>query len=66
MGEQPEKAVEIGNNIFEFEKELAKNSMKRVQLRNIESQYNKKTLNEFVTTCSNFDWMTYFKNIGIE
>ena len=66
MGEQPEKAVEIGNNIFEFEKELAKNSMNRVQLRNIESQYNKKTLNEFVTTCSNFDWMTYFKTIGIE
>jgi putative endopeptidase len=65
-GETEGNAALIAGKIFELEKQLAQESMTRVQLRNIEAQYNKKTLKEFTRTATNIDWMSYFKVLNID
>lgn len=65
-GETDEHAALIASKIFGLEKELAQKCMTRVQLRNIEAQYNKKTFKEFTEAFSNFDWNTYFRTIGVD
>ncbi len=66
MGESEQQASVIAQKIFELEKQLAKESMTRVQLRDIEAQYNKKALKDFVGSAPNFNWMNYFKALGID
>ena len=52
--------------VMNIETKLAAVSMNRVELRNVAAQYNKKTKEEFTASSRNFDWNTYFKEIGIE
>jgi len=66
MGEPEKQASVIASKIFELEKQLAEKSMTRVQLRDIEAQYNKKTLADFIKSNPAFGWAAYFKALGID
>jgi len=66
MGEPEAKASAIAEKIFDFEKQLAKASMTRVELRDPKAQYNKMTVKEFTDKYSNFDWKDYFQTLGVE
>ena len=48
-----------------FETELAEVSMTRVELRDIEKQYNKMTPAEFAKITPHIDWQSYFSAAGI-
>lgn len=52
--------------ILGIETELAKGSMTRVELRNIEAQYNKTSLNILRKKRKNILWSDYFKIIGVK
>jgi putative endopeptidase len=66
LGESEKQASSAASAIFDLEKKLAEKSMTRVQLRDIEAQYNKKTLSDFINSCPNFGWPVYFKTLGID
>jgi len=66
MGESESSATAISKKIFELEKSLAGVSMTRVELRDVEAQYNKKSLKDFTASAPGFNWSDYFKTLGIE
>ncbi|NQX97740.1 MAG: M13 family metallopeptidase, partial [Flavobacteriales bacterium] len=59
-GEEKEKSKENTTNIIEIESFLAKNSMDRVERRDPEKTYNKLSVDELQTLCSNIDWKAFF------
>lgn len=59
-------AAKIASDIIKLETELAKVSMTRVELRNIEAQYNKRTKDEFYKQHGDINWNNYFTTLGIE
>ena len=66
MGVNEIESKEIANQVFEFEHRLANASMTRVQLRDIEAQYNKLTTAQFIEQNKAFDWKNYFGQLGVE
>ncbi|MCU0288614.1 MAG: M13 family metallopeptidase [Acidobacteria bacterium] len=65
LNEPPEKAAISAKTVMTIETRLAKASMSRLDMRNPKSTYNKKNLEELVAMAPNFDFVAYFKNIGI-
>lgn len=66
IGDKPEVAQAGAKSIVQLETSLAKVSMSAVEQRNIEAQYNKKTLKEVKEMCPSFNWGIYFKTIGMQ
>ncbi|PCJ89795.1 MAG: peptidase M13 [Flavobacteriales bacterium] len=65
LGELPEDASENAKTVIEIETQLAKASMTRVETRDIENIYNKRTAEEFKTATPNINWNAYFDKTGI-
>ena len=58
------EAINMANKVMEFEKGLAAVSITRTERRNIEKQYNKKSLAELQRLTPMFNWETYFTATG--
>lgn len=65
-GNYPESAENFGKQVYAIEKNLAKSSMSKVELRDIEKQYNKVKLDSLKKLAPNIAWDSYFKNIGVQ
>jgi putative endopeptidase len=65
MGEKPEAAAKNAGTIMNIETSLAKASMTQVQLRDIEAQYNKMTLEQIKKLYPSIDWDTYLTSLGV-
>lgn len=64
MGDAPDKAAAEAHTVIGIETKLAAASMDRVQRRNPQLTYNKKTLAELKQLNSTFSWDRYFQSIG--
>ena len=65
-GNSEEEAQKKANNIMEIETNLAEVSMSRVDRRDPIKTYNKRTYAELKTSSPNFNWDTYFKEVGVQ
>jgi putative endopeptidase len=66
LGDKPEVASNEAKTVFEIEKSLAKSSMTKVEMRDPEKQYNKKSSKELAELVPNFNWNMYFNELGIK
>jgi putative endopeptidase len=66
LGDQPEVAKKNAKTVYDIEFNFAKASMTQIQLRDPESQYNKKTMQELVQLTPNFQWDVYLNAAGIK
>ena len=64
-GDEPAKATAESQVIMNFETRLAEAWMARVDRRDPQKVYNRKTLAQLNAFAPNFDWSSYLKNIGI-
>lgn len=65
-GNYPESAQTFGKQVYILETDLAKSSMSRVELRDIEKQYNKIKIDSLKKLAPNILWDNYFKAIGVQ
>ncbi len=65
LGEKPESAKGKAEAVLAFETKLAKASRTRVELRDPEKNYNRKTLAELTAEAPGFDWKAYLDAVGI-
>ena len=64
LGDTPAAAKSEAKVVMDIETQLAKASRTPVQLRDVEAQYNKKTLAELRALSPKWNWDLYFKSIG--
>ena len=64
LGSSPEEARKNAELVLKIETQLAEVSMDRVQLRDIEIQYNKMTYQDFTKSYSTIKWDLYFSELG--
>ncbi|MCK9351394.1 MAG: M13 family metallopeptidase [Candidatus Pacebacteria bacterium] len=65
LGKTPKECAILLEAIMRIETELAKASMTRVELRDIEKQYNRRTLAKLAKEAPGIDWQKYFRLVGI-
>ena len=65
IGSNTPESEKIANDILEFETALAKASMTRVERRDPDKTYNKKTTQELETLYPNINWKGYFEQTGL-
>ena len=65
LGKNKEMAEQSANVVISIETAMAKSSSTRVELRNIEKQYNKKTMEELKTMSSAINWDLYFSSNNV-
>ncbi|HYC38474.1 MAG TPA: M13 family metallopeptidase [Usitatibacter sp.] len=63
-GTAPDVAAKQAATIFAMESELARSSMTRVELRDDEKTYHKRTMKELAAQAPGLPWAEYFKAIG--
>ncbi len=63
-GKKTKEAESAMEAVLKVETELAKHSMTSVELRDIESQYNKRTVQKLSKEAPGVDWEKYFKLVG--
>ncbi|HLC83605.1 MAG TPA: M13 family metallopeptidase, partial [Bacteroidia bacterium] len=66
LGDKPEVAEKNAKVVYDIETNLAKASMTRIDMRNPESMYNKKTVKELAELTPDFNWTVYFESTGIK
>lgn len=66
LGDKSEVAEKNAQTVFNIETNFAKGSMTKVELRDPEKQYNKKTLKELTELTPAFNWDIYFSSVGIK
>jgi putative endopeptidase len=66
MKDSPEAAAKSAKTIMAMETELAKSSLTRVQTRDMKAIYNRKSLQELDQLTPNYNFSSYFKEIGLE
>ncbi len=64
-GDSPEKAAAEAKSVMAIETAFAKASTPRVDMRDPKNVYHIMTVEQFKTLAPNFDWSTYFGNVGI-
>ncbi|MFZ5554359.1 MAG: M13 family metallopeptidase [Bacteroidota bacterium] len=64
LGYNEKKAMSTAENMLALETKMAEAMMGPVELRDIDAQYNKKTVEELKTICPSFDWNTYITARG--
>jgi predicted metalloendopeptidase len=65
LGEPPDAARTSADAVLAFETKLAKASRSRVELRDPQKNYNRKTLAELSAEAPGFDWRAYLTAVGI-
>jgi predicted metalloendopeptidase len=63
MGEAPAKAAEDAKSVMALETRLAEASMTRVERRDPDKTYNRKSLAELALLTPNFSWTAYLKTL---
>jgi putative endopeptidase len=63
-GKSAAEAKRYSEVVMRIETSLAESSMTQVERRDIEKQYNKRTLSELEKNAPNVDWQRYFKKVG--
>ena len=66
LGEKPEVADKEAIAVMKIETQLAKVSMNAVKQRDIEAQYNKRTIDELSKEAPNVNWKAYFTALGVK
>jgi putative endopeptidase len=64
IGQKPAETVQSAEAVMRIETQLAKASMKKEDLREIEKTYHKKTLAQLERHTPKLQWNTYLKGIG--
>ncbi len=65
LGEPPDAARAEADAVFAFETKLAKASRTRVELRDPQKNYNKRSLADLAKEAPGFDWKAYLVALGI-
>ena len=65
MGEDEKRAAADAKTVMDLEKRLAEASMTRVERRDPEATYNRKTSEDLAKLTPNFSWTAYFQAFGI-
>ncbi len=65
LGDQEDMARKTAEGIFRLETAMAKASRKRVDMRDPELNYNKKTVAELKTLAPDFNWDSFFTSAGV-
>ena len=65
LGDAPAKAAGEAQTVMNFEMKLAEAWMPRVERRDPQKVYNRKSLAQLNALAPNFDWAGYLKNVGI-
>ena len=65
LGDAPEAAKAKAAVVMDLETKLAKASRTRVELRDPEKNYNKRTLAQLVSEAPGYDWKAYFAAMGV-
>ena len=65
LGDDAEKAAKETEGIMRIETELAKSSRTRVEMRDPELNYNKKTVDELKALAPSFNWDIFLKSAGL-
>jgi predicted metalloendopeptidase len=65
MGDEGSKAAAEAQTIMNFEMKLAEAWMPRVERRDPQKVYNRKTLAQLNALAPNFNWAAYLKSVGI-
>ncbi len=66
LGDNADIAAKEAKTVYDIETNLAKASMTKVELRDPQASYNKRTLKEFGEMTPNFNWAAYLDGIGIK
>lgn len=66
LGDKQEVAEKNAKTIYGIESNLAKASMTKVELRDPEKSYHKKTLKELTELTPNIDWAAYLNEVGVK
>jgi putative endopeptidase len=66
LGDKPEAAEKSAKTVYGIETGFAKASMTKIEMRDPEKQYNKKTLKELAELTPNFNWNMFFDMNGIK
>ena len=65
LGDDPDKAASEANTVMALETKLAEASLTRVELRDPEKIYHRKTMAEMKEVAPTFDWAKYMQRLGI-
>src|SRR5215468_11903599 len=65
MGDDPARAATEANTVMALETKLAEASLTRVELRDPEKIYHRKTMAEMKEVAPTFDWAKYMQRLGI-
>ena len=65
LGDKPEQAKKNAKTVFDIETNLAKASMTQIELRDPQSQYNKKTIQELNALAPDLQMNVYFEGVNI-
>jgi len=65
MGENPEQAGKDAQIVMKIETEMAEGSRSRVELRNVQANYNKMAFAEFAKMTPDIDWQSCLAAIGL-
>ena len=65
LGDDPAKAAGEAQTVMNFEMKLAEAWMPRVERRDPQKVYNRKTLAQLNALAPSFDWASYLKNVGL-
>src|SRR5258705_4087558 len=65
MGDDPAKTAAEAQAIMALETKMAEASLTRVELRDPEKLYHRKTMAEMKDVTPGFDWPAYFVNLGV-
>ncbi len=65
LGDSPDAARKSAAAVLAFETKLAKASRSRVELRDPQKNYNRRTLAELTAEAPGFDWKAYLAAVGI-
>lgn len=66
MGDDPAKAASGAQSIMALETKLAESSMTRVELRDPQRLYHRMTVAQLHELAPNFNWVAFFKGIGLK
>jgi putative endopeptidase len=64
MGDNAERSIAEADTVMKIETTLANASMTRVDIRDPEKIYNRKSVEDLQKLTPHFDWMAYFKSLG--
>ncbi|MGE5615519.1 MAG: M13 family metallopeptidase [Bacillota bacterium] len=63
-GDSPEVAARESETVWSIESELAKNSLTAVERRDVDRNYNPRTVAQLASEAPGFDWAQYFEATG--